>query len=193
MCIHCECLSLMQLLLQMKTEISTDIRMMTSKDKDRNTMVISFIRMQVLYELNYLRYTLILFYCFQLWSGKWSIKDEHKLLSDLGGSGTTPGQAGYYDSHGGFPAVGAASSAADLYDTINTMSQTGSQNIYTPPLAGALGKYHCSFSSNLQHLNSALARVHLRFKTHDLATIALKIHFTRSISRICLTVMVFIY
>lgn len=78
---------------------------------------------------------------FQLWSGKWSIKDEHKLLSDLSGSGATPGQPSYYDTHGGFPGVGGASSAADLYDTINTMSQAGAQNIYTPPLAGTLGKY----------------------------------------------------
>lgn len=78
---------------------------------------------------------------FQLWSSKWSIKDEHKLLSELGGSGGSAGQTAYYDTHGGFPGVGAASSAADLYDTINTMSQAGSQNLYTPPLAGALSKY----------------------------------------------------
>ncbi|XP_049819105.1 uncharacterized protein LOC109600805 isoform X3 [Aethina tumida] len=71
-----------------------------------------------------------------LWPSKWSIKDEHKLLSELGGSGTTTGQTGYYDTHAGFPGV---SSAADIYDTINTMSQTTSQNLYTPPLAGSLG------------------------------------------------------
>ncbi|XP_044269014.1 paired box protein Pax-5 isoform X7 [Tribolium madens] len=74
-----------------------------------------------------------------LWSSKWSIKDEHKLLSELGGAGTTTGQTGYYDTHGGFPSVGVASSAADIYDTINTMSQATSQNLYTPPLAGSLG------------------------------------------------------
>ncbi|XP_060520114.1 paired box protein Pax-5 isoform X2 [Cylas formicarius] len=73
-----------------------------------------------------------------LWSSKWTIKDEHKLLSELGGAGTTTGQTGgYYDTHGGF--VGGATSAADIYDTINTMSQTTSQNLYTPPLAGSLG------------------------------------------------------
>jgi hypothetical protein len=77
---------------------------------------------------------------FQLWSSKWSIKDEHKLLSELGGAGTTTGQTGYYDTHAGFPSVGAASSAADIYDTINTMSQATSQNLYTPPLAGSLGE-----------------------------------------------------
>ncbi|KAL1516517.1 hypothetical protein ABEB36_000425 [Hypothenemus hampei] len=72
-----------------------------------------------------------------LWSSKWSIKDEHKLLSELGGAGTTTGQTsgGYYDPHGGF---GAVTSATDIYDTINTMSQSG-QNLYTPPLAGSLG------------------------------------------------------
>ncbi|KAJ8965574.1 hypothetical protein NQ314_004034 [Rhamnusium bicolor] len=73
-----------------------------------------------------------------LWSSKWSIKDEHKLLSELGGAGTTTGQTGYYDTHAGF--VGNVSSASDIYDTINTMSQATSQNLYTPPLAGSLGK-----------------------------------------------------
>ncbi|ENN70959.1 hypothetical protein YQE_12360, partial [Dendroctonus ponderosae] len=77
---------------------------------------------------------------FQLWpSSKWSIKDEHKLLSELGGAGTTTGQTGgYYDPHGGFAGVTGVTSAADIYDTINTMSQAG-QNLYTPPLAGSLG------------------------------------------------------
>lgn len=72
---------------------------------------------------------------FQLWSSKWSIKDEHKLLSELGGTtGSTGHQSGYYDAHGGFPGVGTTNSAADLYDTINTMSQATSQNLYTPSL-----------------------------------------------------------
>ncbi|KAK9752922.1 Paired box domain [Popillia japonica] len=77
-----------------------------------------------------------------LWSSKWSIKDEHKLLSELGelgGSGATANQGGYYDTHAGFAGVGVASSAAEIYDTINTMSQATSQNLYTPPLAGSLG------------------------------------------------------
>ncbi|XP_019770834.1 paired box protein Pax-2-A isoform X6 [Dendroctonus ponderosae] len=78
--------------------------------------------------------------CSNLWpSSKWSIKDEHKLLSELGGAGTTTGQTGgYYDPHGGFAGVTGVTSAADIYDTINTMSQAG-QNLYTPPLAGSLG------------------------------------------------------
>lgn len=91
----------------------------------------------------------------QLWSSKWSLKEEHKLLSELGGSpGTGNGATGptgagaptggYYDTHGGFPGVGAVSSAADLYDTISTMSQAGGQNLYSTPIAGSLGKYSSS-------------------------------------------------
>lgn len=58
-------------------------------------------------------------------------------MSELGGAGATTAQTGgYYDPHGGFSGV---TSAADIYDTINTMSQSG-QNLYTPPLAGSLGK-----------------------------------------------------
>ncbi|XP_072390870.1 uncharacterized protein [Diabrotica undecimpunctata] len=76
-----------------------------------------------------------------LWTpGKWNIKDEHKLLSELGGAGTTTGQTGYYDTHAGFGGVGNVSSASDIYDTINTMSQATSQNLYTPPLAGSLAE-----------------------------------------------------
>ncbi|KAK9885916.1 hypothetical protein WA026_013792 [Henosepilachna vigintioctopunctata] len=72
-----------------------------------------------------------------LWSSKWNIKDEHKLLSELGGSGGAPtaGQTTYYDAHAGFP----PSSASDLYESINTISQSSAQNLYTPSLAGTLG------------------------------------------------------
>ncbi|KAL3274814.1 hypothetical protein HHI36_019597 [Cryptolaemus montrouzieri] len=72
-----------------------------------------------------------------LWSNKWNIKDEHKLLSELGGSGgvPAPGQTAYYDTHAGFPPA----SASDLYDSINTISQSSAQNLYTPSLAGTLG------------------------------------------------------
>lgn len=77
-----------------------------------------------------------------MWSSKWSIKEEHKLLSELGASGGTSGQTSYYDGHGGFPGVGPVSSATDLYDTISTMSQATSQNLYTPPLGGTLGKFY---------------------------------------------------
>ncbi|XP_025831462.1 paired box protein Pax-2a isoform X2 [Agrilus planipennis] len=71
-----------------------------------------------------------------LWSSKWGIKEEHKLLSELGGPGSGVNQTGYYDTHGGFSAVGPVSSATDLYDSISTMSQATSQNIY--PIAGSL-------------------------------------------------------
>lgn len=90
----------------------------------------------------------------QLWSSKWNIKDEHnKLLSELGGTGTTTGQTGYYDTHAGFTSVGTASSTADIYDTINTMSQATSQNLYTPPLAGSLGKPKISFFQFLLYVD----------------------------------------
>ncbi|KAG5866208.1 hypothetical protein JTB14_021949 [Gonioctena quinquepunctata] len=81
-----------------------------------------------------------------LWSSKWSIKDEHRLLSELGGAGTTTGQTGYYDTHAGFGGVGNVSSASDIYDTINTMSQATSQNLYTPPLAGSLAETNSPYS-----------------------------------------------
>lgn len=103
---------------------------------------------------------------FQIWSSKWSIKDEHnKLLSELGGAGTTTGQGGFYETHAGFPGVGNASSASDLYDSINTMSQATSQNLYTPPLAGTLGKFDkitllkCIFQLKLFYAQSFLSNI----------------------------------
>ncbi|KAF5281021.1 hypothetical protein FQA39_LY05226 [Lamprigera yunnana] len=74
-----------------------------------------------------------------LWSSKWGIKEEHKLLSELGASSGTSNQTGYYDGHTGFPGVGPVSSATDLYDTISTMSQATSQNLYTQPIGSSLG------------------------------------------------------
>lgn len=71
----------------------------------------------------------------------------------MGGAGTTTGQTGYYDTHAGFPSVGTASSAADIYDTINTMSQATSQNLYTPPLAGSLGELSL-LSSKVNNIES---------------------------------------
>ncbi|XP_045462851.1 paired box protein Pax-5 isoform X5 [Harmonia axyridis] len=71
-----------------------------------------------------------------LWSSKWNIKDEHKLLSELSGAGGGPGsgQAAYYDAHAGF----TPTSASDLYESINTISQSSPQNLYAPSLAGTL-------------------------------------------------------
>ncbi|EGI60340.1 hypothetical protein G5I_11523 [Acromyrmex echinatior] len=87
----------------------------------------------------------------QLWSSKWSIKDEHKLLSELGGGGgggTTGGTngggnggggnggsgggggggtgggngaGGGYYEHSGFPGNAIATSA-ELYDSLGTIS-----------------------------------------------------------------------
>lgn len=65
----------------------------------------------------------------KLWSGKWCIKDEHKLLSDLGT--TTNGGSAYYDTHNGFPS--STGSESILYDSITTISQAQS-SLYTPPI-----------------------------------------------------------
>ncbi|XP_070171482.1 paired box protein Pax-5 isoform X5 [Polyergus mexicanus] len=100
-----------------------------------------------------------------LWSSKWSIKDEHKLLSELGGSGGSGnggntngsgngnsgggggngggggggGNGGYYE-HSGFPGNAIATSA-ELYDslgTISTMTQAQTPHLYTPPIGGTI-------------------------------------------------------
>jgi paired box protein 2 len=73
---------------------------------------------------------------FQLWSSKWSIKDEHKLLSELG-SGAANGGSPYYDAQTGFPTV---TTTADLYESISTMTQAQSTPVYTPPIGTSLGK-----------------------------------------------------
>ncbi|KAK2577419.1 hypothetical protein KPH14_003527 [Odynerus spinipes] len=84
-----------------------------------------------------------------LWSSKWSIKDEHKLLNELGGGGGGGGGAGggggggaggaYYE-HAGFPGNAIATSA-ELYDslgTISTMTQAQTPHLYTPPIGGTI-------------------------------------------------------
>ncbi|GAB0091156.1 uncharacterized protein DMENIID0001_059660 [Sergentomyia squamirostris] len=81
-----------------------------------------------------------------IWSGKWCIKDEHKLLSELGntgataganqsnGSGNTGGNT-YYDAHSGtFPNT---SSDTVLYDTITTITQAQS-SLYTPSIGATI-------------------------------------------------------
>lgn len=65
----------------------------------------------------------------QLWTGKWCIKDEHKMLSDLGT--TANGGSAYYDTHNGFPS--STGSESILYDSITTISQAQS-SLYTPPI-----------------------------------------------------------
>ena len=104
----------------------------------------------------------------QLWSSKWSIKDEHKLLSELSGgsagsasgggagatgngTGSAPGtgasSAGYYE-HGGFSASTIPTST-ELYDSlgsINTMTQAQTPHLYTPPIGSSIGQFICIFS-----------------------------------------------
>ncbi|XP_050339251.1 uncharacterized membrane protein DDB_G0293934 isoform X4 [Bactrocera neohumeralis] len=70
-----------------------------------------------------------------IWSGKWCIKDEHKLLSELGGL-TTNSNTAYYDSHNNFPATGAAGNDAMIYDSITSISQN---SLYTPSLGASIG------------------------------------------------------
>uniref|UniRef100_A0A0K8T060 Paired domain-containing protein n=1 Tax=Lygus hesperus TaxID=30085 RepID=A0A0K8T060_LYGHE len=70
-----------------------------------------------------------------LWSGKWNMKEDHKLFSDLGGTGGSGGSP-YYDSPSGFPVTSTTS--ADIYDTINTMSQAQSTHLYNPPIGTSL-------------------------------------------------------
>ncbi|XP_050339249.1 uncharacterized protein LOC126765670 isoform X3 [Bactrocera neohumeralis] len=69
-----------------------------------------------------------------IWSGKWCIKDEHKLLSELGGL-TTNSNTAYYDSHNNFPATGAAGNDAMIYDSITSISQN---SLYTPSLGASI-------------------------------------------------------
>ncbi|KAK3914363.1 hypothetical protein KUF71_023764, partial [Frankliniella fusca] len=70
-----------------------------------------------------------------LWSGKWSLKDEHKLLSELGaggggGGGAAANTSPYYDPH----AFATGAPATDIYDSL----QPGLQQQYgTGSLAGS--------------------------------------------------------
>ncbi|XP_037819795.1 protein gooseberry-neuro isoform X2 [Lucilia sericata] len=74
-----------------------------------------------------------------IWSGKWCIKDEHKLLSELGTLTTNGGSvAAYYDSHNGFPpAVATGNNDSMLYDSITTISQTQG-SLYTPTIGASI-------------------------------------------------------
>ncbi|XP_012157074.1 uncharacterized protein LOC101453319 [Ceratitis capitata] len=72
-----------------------------------------------------------------IWSGKWCIKDEHKLLSELG-SLTTNSNTAYYDTHSNFPATGVTGSDAIIYDSINSISQT-QNSLYTPSIGASIG------------------------------------------------------
>jgi paired box protein 2 len=93
---------------------------------------------------------------FQLWTGKWCIKEEHKLLSELGNVAAAAAAIGqtnggvnngsitptsYYESHNGYPATSSGNDSNSLlYDNITTISQ--SQNsMYTPSIGSAIGEF----------------------------------------------------
>lgn len=75
----------------------------------------------------------------QIWSGKWCIKDEHKLLSELGNLATNSNSA-YYDTHNNFAATGTSGNDAMIYDSITSISQT-QNSLYTPSIGTSIGKY----------------------------------------------------
>ncbi|XP_030566581.1 paired box protein Pax-2a [Drosophila novamexicana] len=84
-----------------------------------------------------------------IWSGKWCIKDEHKLLSELGNFTTTStGSApAYFEAPNGYststiscPGVGSAVGGNDssmMYDSIASISQ-GQSTLYTPPIGPSI-------------------------------------------------------
>ncbi|KAH8376042.1 hypothetical protein KR093_010960 [Drosophila rubida] len=87
-----------------------------------------------------------------IWSGKWCIKDEHKLLSELGNLTTSNGNGAptYYDAPpNAFPSSSISCATATvgstignestmLYDSIATISQSQS-TLYTPPIGSSIG------------------------------------------------------
>ncbi|XP_017015442.2 paired box protein Pax-5 isoform X5 [Drosophila takahashii] len=83
-----------------------------------------------------------------IWSGKWCIKDEHKLLAELGNLTTGSGNcaASYYEAPNGFATnsisgagpTPSSSDASMLYDSIATISQTQS-SLYTPTIGPSIG------------------------------------------------------
>ncbi|XP_046869664.1 ras guanine nucleotide exchange factor E isoform X1 [Drosophila willistoni] len=85
---------------------------------------------------------------FQIWSGKWCIKEEHKLLSELGSLTTTNGNSAqaYYEASNGFPTSTISGSGGPptgndssmLYDSIATISQ-GQGSLYTPTIGPSIG------------------------------------------------------
>ncbi|XP_020809981.1 homeobox protein 5 isoform X1 [Drosophila serrata] len=88
-----------------------------------------------------------------IWSGKWCIKDEHKLLAELGNLTTSSGTgncatAPYYEAANGFssgslpgavPGHGpSGSDTSMLYDSIATISQSQG-TLYTQTIGPSLG------------------------------------------------------
>ncbi|XP_017853582.1 GATA zinc finger domain-containing protein 14 isoform X1 [Drosophila busckii] len=84
-----------------------------------------------------------------IWSGKWCIKDENKLLSELGSltAANGSGSAAYYETPNVFPSstiscgnVGgtAGNDSSMVYDSIATISQ-GQSTLYTSPIGPPIG------------------------------------------------------
>ncbi|XP_050742883.1 putative uncharacterized protein DDB_G0282133 isoform X2 [Drosophila biarmipes] len=85
-----------------------------------------------------------------IWPGKWCIKDEHKLLAELGNltAGTGNCASSYYEASNGFSTnsisgsgSGPTPSSSDtsmLYDSISTISQSQS-SLYTPTIGPSIG------------------------------------------------------
>lgn len=82
----------------------------------------------------------ILRFLLQLWTGKWSIKDEHKLLSELGGTAAgSNGGSPYYDTSTG--TFSAPTTSADLYESISTMSQAqANSHLYNSSIGTTIGE-----------------------------------------------------
>lgn len=83
-----------------------------------------------------------LYVTFQLWPGKWCLKDEHKLFSELNagvtsGGGTSP----FYDANQ--TAFSATPLSADLYESMAQPQQQAQNStpVYTPPVPTTLGKF----------------------------------------------------
>ncbi|XP_064537507.1 paired box protein Pax-2a isoform X2 [Drosophila montana] len=84
-----------------------------------------------------------------IWSGKWCIKDEHKLLSELGNFTTTSTSSApaYFEAPNGYststiPCAGvggavAANDSSMMYDSIASISQ-GQSTLYTPPIGPSI-------------------------------------------------------
>ncbi|XP_017062794.1 paired box protein Pax-2-B isoform X3 [Drosophila eugracilis] len=83
-----------------------------------------------------------------IWSGKWCIKDEQKLLAELGNLTTGTGNCAttYYETSNGFSTnsisgSGPTLSGSDtsmLYDSIATISQA-QNSLYTPTIGTSIG------------------------------------------------------
>ncbi|XP_058809877.1 paired box protein Pax-5 isoform X8 [Phymastichus coffea] len=114
-----------------------------------------------------------------LWSTKWSIKDEHKLLSELGAGAGAGNPAGTSSSAniGATPASNTAAAAAannyyehnfagnsiatstELYDSVGTisgsMSQTQASQLYTPPIGANVGGGDYAYSAAYSQYSGA--------------------------------------